>query len=258
MPLALPTVTLLTATGATVDGALTALRLSMRGIEFAAVKLLAPEAPATLPAGITHVTIPPMDLNGYNRLVLNDLHRHFTTAHCLIVQADGFVLDPARWQDAFLDYDYVGAPWEPRLPMDGSRGGFELGANRVGNGGFSLRSHRLAATVAALDVAARRLPLQSEDLVICHYLYGELAAMGLRFAPLELAAQFSMECPYHLCGQTLGTVFGFHGKHLLPEVSFRLRCAELDRLGARAATLPCPCGSRRRYGDCHGRPGTQP
>jgi len=37
---------------------------------------------------------------------------------------------------------------------------------------------------------------------------------GIRFAPPELAAQFSMENVNHLHGQDVNSVFGFHGKHL--------------------------------------------
>ena len=37
---------------------------------------------------------------------------------------------------------------------------------------------------------------------------------GICFAEPRLAAQFSIENVNHLYGQSVNTVFGFHGKHL--------------------------------------------
>ena len=36
---------------------------------------------------------------------------HIQTSHCLLIQSDGFVLFPDKWDDSWLDYDYIGAPW---------------------------------------------------------------------------------------------------------------------------------------------------
>lgn len=38
-----------------------------------------------------------------------ELGSHIHTDFALIVHADGFVVHPEMWQDAFLDYDYIGA-----------------------------------------------------------------------------------------------------------------------------------------------------
>jgi hypothetical protein len=46
-------------------------------------------------------------------------------------------------------------------------------------------------------------------------------------------------------------VFGFHGKHLLPEVLARLPDSDFTALRARMSK-PCPCGSGRRFKHCHG------
>lgn len=61
---------------------------------------------------------------------------HIKTSHFLICQWDGWVLNHEAWTDEFLKYDYVGAPWW-----------YKDGLN-VGNGGFSLRSCRLAKFLA--------------------------------------------------------------------------------------------------------------
>ena len=86
--------------------------------------------------------------------------------------------------------------------------------NKVGNGGFSLRSHKLAETTAKINFNSLKFPIKSEDVVICHYFYKEMIEKGIRFATPKLAAQFSMENINHLYGQDVNSVFGFHGKHL--------------------------------------------
>ena len=79
---------------------------------------------------------------------------------------------------------------------------------------FSLRSHKLAKTTSKINFKSLKFPIKSEDVVICHYLYKKMIEKGIRFAPPELAAQFSMENVNHLYGQDVNSVFGFHGKHL--------------------------------------------
>lgn len=39
------------------------------------------------------------------------LDSYIETPHVLVVQYDGFILNPDAWTDEFLEYDYVGAPW---------------------------------------------------------------------------------------------------------------------------------------------------
>jgi hypothetical protein len=106
--------------------------------------------------------------------------------------------------------------------------------------------------------------LKSEDLVICHFLYEEMRAQGIRFAPPELAAQFSIESPESLYGQHIDAVFGFHGKHWVREAVKRLPAkafAEYRALpagGVPAAQFKpgrndlCPCGSGIKFKRCHG------
>jgi hypothetical protein len=123
--------------------------------------------------------------------MLHDLAAHFTTNHVLCVQWDGYVLHPASWQDEFLQYDYIGAPW-PQFadPM------------RVGNGGFSLRSRRLVEACAVLPVSD-----QAEDVMICRTHRRMLEErFGIRFAPEAVAQRFAYERTARR-----GDEFGFHG-----------------------------------------------
>ncbi|SAK46983.1 hypothetical protein AWB76_00999 [Caballeronia temeraria] len=130
----------------------------------------------------------------YSRFMLKELHRHIATPWVLIVQWDGYVLQPRAWRPDFLDYDYIG----PRWPW------FEAPQD-VGNGGFSLRSLRLLKLLARPDVPT--FGDSAEDVVICRALRPALeAAYGIRFAPAEIADPFGYE---HALPNA--PTFGFHG-----------------------------------------------
>ncbi|MBY0367959.1 MAG: DUF5672 family protein [Roseateles sp.] len=124
----------------------------------------------------------------YSRFMLSDFHRHIRTPHFLVTQWDGFVLNPAKWRDDFLDWDYIGAPW-PYFD------------DLVGNGGFSLRSVRLHQAVQTLDTNE----CHPEDLFICQKHRLHLETLGMRFAPAKLAHAFSAET-----GGFERQPFGFH------------------------------------------------
>ena len=122
-----------------------------------------------LPPGVETREIAPLaSREAYSTLMLKGLARHVESSHALVVQWDGYVVNPDAWTGEFLACDYIGAPW----PW-GSEG------SRVGNGGFSLRSRRL------LDALADpRVVLQgNEDETIGVHQRGWLEARhGLRFA----------------------------------------------------------------------------
>lgn len=209
----LPAVTLLTVTAVDLDQAHAVLLHCARCAEFGAVKMLAPMRPAKTDPAVEYVDIPDIDLHGYNRFMVESLGEYVATGHCLIVQSDGFILNPGFWDDRFLDYDYIGAPWPEYVDVVGGEP-LWLGRNRVGNGGFSLRSRKLLELTSRLRFDELRFPHSSEDLIICHYLYDQMRAAGIRFAPAELAARFSIESP-GIHGQSPERVFGFHGRHWL-------------------------------------------
>lgn len=129
----------------------------------------------------------------YSYFCVKELYKYIDTEFCLIIQSDGFVVgDASTWNDEFLQYDYIGAPW-----------GFEDGLN-VGNGGFSLRSKRILEEV---DKIAKEY--HPEDVVFCRICRKELEDQGIKYAPVELAAKFSIERNYKY--QESEGRFGFHG-----------------------------------------------
>jgi len=133
----------------------------------------------------------------YSQFLLNDLVRYIRTPHCLVVQWDGFVLDPAQWDPSFLDFDYVGAPW-PQF----------RGRHDIGNGGFSLRSRRLLEACADPEFA----PGHPEDVAICRTNRALLEKKHhIRFADFPTARHFAFE------RTAPGPTFGFHGAFNLIE-----------------------------------------
>src|SRR5438874_429139 len=52
------------------------------------------------------VIAPLQSRDAYSEFVLRSLLAHVDTAHVLLVQWDGYVVNPAAWRAEFLDYDY--------------------------------------------------------------------------------------------------------------------------------------------------------
>ena len=227
--LKLSNITLLAATSIEIDMTQLALRISLRNIEFGAVKLLSSFPPSKKYSNIEYVSIPAMNnISDYNRFIIEDLHKYFTTSYCLVIQPDSFVVDSELWKDEFLRFDYIGAPWSDKLKIN-PKLILNVEKNPVGNGGFSLRSRKLVETTAKINFESLNFPFKNEDIIICHYLYKEMIDSGIRFAPPKLAAQFSMENENHLYGQDVNKVFGFHGKQF--REYFLNKYALLDSIG---------------------------
>jgi hypothetical protein len=195
----LPQVTLIGVDCLDVERLLHAAAICQRSIRFGDVRIL-----TSLPHD--HPCIVPIAPIGsreaYSSFVIKQLNTYVDTPFALVIQYDGFILNPNAWRDDFLDYDYIGAPlWE------------EAGYI-VGNGGFSLRSKRLLAVLqedeAILDPGDLDPSDAAEDWYICVMIRDYLEQRGIRFAPVELAKQFALEGNEH-DGVTWTNQFGFHG-----------------------------------------------
>ena len=86
-----------------------------------------------------------------------------------------------------MSVDYIGAPWPPEW-------GYK---NRVGNGGFSLRSKKFMEYSAQIlgDLDFRGDHFLNEDYLVTNCCYESLLELGMRFADVELASWFSNEYP---------------------------------------------------------------
>ena len=146
----LPNVTLFCISSDNVEGALYALNKSMEGINFGAVKLITHKEPDNLPEGIEFSKCYEItSIHDYNYYCIYNLTRHIDTDYCLLVQPDGFVINPDKWDDEWYNYDYIGAPWPWREQGFVTPFGEHIA---VGNGGFSLRSKKLLDVPGKVDV----------------------------------------------------------------------------------------------------------
>ena len=116
-----------------------AVNKSCEEIQWGAVKFLSSKGK---PEGLCNqaiyeLTYPIQSINDFNFYCIYNLSNHVETTHALLIHPDGYVIRPWLWNNDWLQYDYIGAPWrdDPTAYLD------PWGKNqRVGNGGFSLRS----------------------------------------------------------------------------------------------------------------------
>ena len=140
-----------------------------------------------------HVAIERLkSVDEYSLFCLRTMPGLISTEFALVVQWDGYVINPGAWAGSFLKCDYIGAPIRP-----------DIGPPVVGNGGFSLRSRKLLDALPKLPF----VPGAGEDWIIssiCKRMLEE--DFGVRFAPLALADRFS-----HEVRPPMRPTFGFHG-----------------------------------------------
>lgn len=172
--------------------------------------------------GVAFAAIDPIrSLQAYSNFIVHRLHAHVASGHVLVIQYDGFVLNPAAWDARFLDYDYIGPA--VRLP-DGRAGGI---------GGFSLRSRRLLEALRD-DPEIQRYDAEqapyAEDIAICCAYRERLERRhGVRFAPGDLADRFAAEAIVPTVN-----VFGFHNlMHLVSLYQNGLQLEERPGAGLR-------------------------
>jgi len=202
-------VTLIALTSIRVERTIKALKYSSKNIKFNSVKLLTDKNISDDLIDI--VKIPEINYEEYSRFIVYDLHKYIDTPYVIIIQDDGFIVNSDKWDDNFLNYDYIGAPWP--LPKDNfSYRDINNNIIRVGNGGFSLRSKKLLSMSEELDLEWKSYyGYYNEDgFFTCHNRH-IFESNGCIFAPLDVAKYFSHESNIP---EIQGiTPFGFHGKN---------------------------------------------
>lgn len=207
--LVLPNVTLAVVDCVDIQGAVKAVTKSTKNIQFGDVKIL---------SSIEHhgaIKIHPIkSIQEYSKFIIKDLYKYIHTDYCLIVQADGYVMNHKAWSNDFLSYDYIGAKWW-----------YKDGLN-VGNGGFSLRSRKLMEFIANDPTIT---DLHPEDDRICRKYGRYLQDKGFCFAPENVADRFSIEGnqgKVYYSGS-----FGFHGKNVVFREQPKLIINQFQGLG---------------------------
>ena len=91
-----------------VEEGVKALEYSTKYIEFNNVFLLSDQ---TISGNFDLISIKKIrDVEDYNNEILN-LSKHIKSEYVLIIQHDGHVINHKKWDDLFLKFDYIGAPW---------------------------------------------------------------------------------------------------------------------------------------------------
>lgn len=183
-----------------IDRLVKAANICCENFEFAEVKLL---------TSIPHdnksvIQIEPIkSIREYSEFMFKKINNYVNTEFVLIIQHDGFILNPSAWDDKYLKYDYVGAPlWvEDKLV--------------VGNGGFSLRSKKLLELLQkdeniCIEKNSSHKYGENEDWIISVIKRDYLENQGIKFAPVEIAHKFSFEKNKEY-GARWNYQFGFHG-----------------------------------------------
>lgn len=173
-----------------------ALLYSSKDIDFADIILVSNNKPEKIPSNIRFVKTDSKTHQDSSRFTYELLPQLIETKYCLMIHDDGFVINPHLWTDEFLKYDYIGAPWK------------NLGQrNRVGNGGFVLRSNRFIQLTRNIRYLGTH-----DDTEQTNDYYDYYTRCGCKYAPLEVAMKFSLESKIPECEYNLDKCFGFHGR----------------------------------------------
>ena len=186
-----------------------AAEICLKDFEFEKVKLL-----TSLKSDNQYVVqiAPLTSVEEYSKFIIEKLDDYVDTPHVLVIQYDGFILNPNAWSDKFLEYDYTGAPilvrnshvnklsWPKEL----------LGQYLVGCGGFSLRSKKFTSLCADLAKQNFFRKYDPEDVVLCLDNRNYLEDQGIRFAPINLAEKFCYVAE-DMENYSWNDQFGFHG-----------------------------------------------
>lgn len=145
----------------------------------------------------------------YSQFIINKLPYIISTDFVLIIQWDGFIINPNAWTEEFFNYDYIGAPWPD----------FQ---NLCGNGGFSLRSKKFLSQQKELSpyINYQQILMSGvgedlpEDFILCYCYRNYFEQNGCKFAPTNIGYKFSIEMGEY---DKDNLPFGFHGLHHLKD-----------------------------------------
>lgn len=145
--------------------------------DFYSLQLFSFEKP-TVPYNFEFIKIGKINYQEYSSFIIKEMPKYIKSEYVLVLNHDGYIVNTDCWDNNFLNYDYIGAPWLPNT----------LPNARVGNGGFSLRSKELLDRCMKEDFMVNGL---NDDIAICSVYKDLLENSQLKFAPVDLAAKFS-------------------------------------------------------------------
>lgn len=144
--------------------------------------------------GINYFEIPEIQTKlDYQSFIVNKSASHILPvfsnkeSHILIINWDGFIVNPNAWRNYFFEFDYIGAPWikkeSPKL------------AGYCGNGGFCLKSKKFLETQSSISEFQQYKPSTDgyEDVVLSFKFRKVFENLGCKYAPVSVGNEFSTE-----------------------------------------------------------------
>jgi hypothetical protein len=148
--------------------------------DFGDVKFL-----TSIPNDYKHsVKIMPLNsLIAYSIFMLSRVHEYIDTQYLLIIQRDGWILNPSSWDDEWYKLDFIGPIY--------------MQNDKVGSGGFSFRSKKImedySKTIPKWDGTQKHADLLQRERFF--YEDGEISltefSKNYEIATLEQAANFA-------------------------------------------------------------------
>lgn len=245
----LENVTIISINGRDPENSVKAINYSSRRIRFAKKILVTVPDKIQKYEGIEVFSYDIKNRDTYSYFCIKELYKYIDTDFCLLVQPDGFVVNPLMWSNRFFEYDYIGAPHVPGLVQAGlqSCGKLKEGQNqtnlphKVGCGGFTLRSKKFLFEASKLNYPPVKIynhNTLAEDFFLCVDKKEELEKKGIKFASLDVAFRFAVEWGAVLDRKAaqsgtpirhngfFDSSFGFHGKHPKPAKDFLISLIE--------------------------------
>ena len=177
MKLQLPDVTLVMMDGTCPELARLALIDSLEHIDFGDVLCFSP-TDLKVPGAQWCPVKAWSSVQGYCEFLWHDLPGIIETPFMLNIQWDGWIIDAGMWDNDFLIYDFIGAPWWHN-------------EYNVGNG-TGIRS---MALMRYLLEHSNVFPVKGkEDELLGRIYRPTLEQHGFTWAPEQLASKFSFEC----------------------------------------------------------------
>ena len=274
------------------DLALAALDQCVRKCDFARVLFVTDRDLAIDGVDCVRVA-PILSREAYSHFVIKELGAHIDTDFVLLVQWDGFVVNARAWRDAFLDYDYIGAKWIFHHDGHNiGNGGFSLRSKRLLEAlrdphvvAEALEDVAICRTFRpyleahhgirfAPEAVADQFSFEASYFNELPFGFHGLFNFWMFLGKTELAAFLRMVTPAILGSvQCLRLAKNYLDLNRREEAAMLLRRIVDAHSGAsEAAALlalveggernppaalsrnaPCPCGSGKRFKECHGK-----
>ena len=95
-------ITIICIDGVDPNQGLKALKYSMKHITFAKSIIMSHIKPDNVPDNVVFEQIEPLTHDSYSPFVLSNLSSYVDTEYCLLINDDGFVINPELWDENFL------------------------------------------------------------------------------------------------------------------------------------------------------------